>query len=126
MGSGWGPTITLSQNEGALKLEWAIFSRGDLQPPLVFTYLFDGSEHVNAFMMGRGLEKQASRTKWDGSKLVITTTQAFPNLVPGQTVQSVVTRTLSLESPTSLVVETTRSGALGGQPSTTRTVYTKG
>ena len=125
MGSGWGTTITLSQNSSALTLEWAIFSRADLQPPLTFVYPFDGADHVNAFMMGRGNERQVSRSTWNGTKLVIVTTQSFPNLVPGQTVESVVTRTLSLDSPTSLIVETTRNGVLGGRASTTRTTYTK-
>jgi hypothetical protein len=126
MGSGWGTTITLTQSDSVLSLEWVIFSRGDLQPPLTFVYPLDGSERTNAFMMGRGLEKQVSRCAWNGASLVITTTQAFPNLVAGRSVESVVKRTLTLESPSSLVVETTRSAALGGQPSTTRPVYTKG
>jgi hypothetical protein len=126
MGSGWGSTITLSQSASALTVEWAYYSRSDLQPPLVFVYPLDGSEKTNTLMMGRGFEKQVSRTSWDGAKLVITTTQDFPNLVAGQTVKSVMTRTLTLESPTSLVVETTRNGVLGAKASTTRTVYTKG
>src|SRR5215510_6828418 len=126
MGSGWGSTITLTQSTTALTLEWVIFTRGDLKPPLTFLYPLDGSEHTNAFMMGRGTEKQISRASWDGGKLVITTKQSFPNLVEGQTVETVVTRTLSLASPTTLVVETTRNGVLGGNASTTRTVYTKG
>jgi len=126
MGSGWGTTITLSQNASALTVEWAYYSRSDLQPPLVFVYPLDGSEKTNTLMLGRGFEKQVSRTAWDGMKLVITTTQDFPNLVAGQTTKSVMTRTLTLESPTSLVVETTRNGVLGAKPSTTRTVYTKG
>jgi hypothetical protein len=37
-----------------------------------------------------------------------------------------VKRTLSLEAPTSLVVETTIGGLLGGPPTTSRTVYTRG
>jgi hypothetical protein len=125
MGSGWGSTITLSQNASALTLEWAYYSTSDLQPPLVFVFPLDGSEKVNTLMMGRGFEKQVSRTAWDGTKLIITTNQDFPNLVAGKTVTSVVTRTLTLESPTSLVVETNRGAVLGGQASTTRTVYTK-
>jgi hypothetical protein len=32
---------------------------------------------------------------------------------------------LTLASPTSLIIETTRSGVLGGPPATTRTVYRK-
>ena len=126
MGSGWGSTITIIQTPMALALEWPIFSRGDLQPPLTFVYPFDGSEKTNAFMMGRGLEEQVSRTVWEAGKLVITTTQVFLNLAPGQKITTRVVRTLSLESPTSMVVETMRSGVLGGQSSTTRTVYTKG
>jgi hypothetical protein len=125
-GSGWGATITMSQSASALTVEWAYYSRSDLQPPLVFVYPLDGSEKTNTLMLGRGFEKQVSRTAWDGAKLVITTTQDFPNLVAGQTVKSVMTRTLTLESPTSLVVETVRSGVLGAKASTTRTVYTKG
>src|SRR5262245_27641134 len=126
MGSGWGNTITLTQNATALTLEWVIFSRGHLQPRLSFVYPLDGSQHTNAFMMGRVTEKQISRASWDSGKLVITTKQSFPNLVEGQSVETVVTRTLSLESPTTLVVETTRNGVLGGNASTTRTVYTRG
>jgi len=91
----------------------------------VFVYPLDGSEKTNTLMMGRGLEKQVSRTAWNGDKLVITTTQAFSDLVPGQTVMTTVVRTLSLQSPTSMLVETTRSGVLGGRPSTTQTVYKK-
>jgi hypothetical protein len=126
MGSGWGTTITFTQTPTTLTLEWPYYTRGDLQPPLVFVYPLDGSAKTNTLMLGRGLEKQESRTSWDGNKLVIVTTQDFPNLVPGQVVNTRVTRTLTLESPTSLVVETTRSGVLGGKESSTKTVYTKG
>jgi len=125
MGSGWGSTITLTQSASALTLEWVYYSTSDLQPPLVFVFPLDGSEKTHTLMMGRGFEKQTSRAVWDDAKIVITTSQDFPNLVAGKTVTSVVTRTLILESPTSLVVETNRSGVLGAQASTTRTVYTK-
>jgi hypothetical protein len=126
MGSGWGTTITFTQTPSALTLEWPYYSRGDLQAPLVFVYPLDGSAKTNTLMLGRGFEKQESRTSWDGNKLVIVTTQDFPNLVPGQVVSTRMTRTLTLESPTSLVVETIRSGVLGGKASSTKTVYTKG
>jgi len=76
-------------------------------------------------MMGRGIQTQTSKTAWDGDKLVITTTHAFTHPETGQQMTSEVKQTLSLESPTSLIVETTRSGVLGGPPSTTRTVYRK-
>jgi hypothetical protein len=39
--------------------------------------------------------------------------------------KSEVKQTLTLASPTQLIVETTRSGVLGGAPTTTKTVYKK-
>jgi hypothetical protein len=114
-----------------LTLERVFFSRGDLQPRLKFLYSLDGSETRNAVMMGRGLQEQVSRTSWEGDKLVITTVYSFVNPEDGRPETQEVTQTLSLQSsrsparPPSLVVETTRSGVLGGPSSSTRTVYTK-
>lgn len=125
MGSGWGSHITIAQDASRLTVEYAFFTRGDMQPPLKFVYAFDGSETKNTVMMGRGIQAQTSKTAWDGDKLVITTTHNFDNPASGQPMKIEVKQTLSLESPTSLVVETTRSGVLGGPPSTTRTVYKK-
>ncbi len=76
-------------------------------------------------MMGRGIQTQTSKTAWDGDKLVITTVHNFENPANGQPMKIEVKQTLSLESPTTLIVETARSGVLGGPPSTTRTVYRK-
>src|SRR5262245_55208650 len=47
MGSGWGATITIAQDTKRLSVEYAVFSRYDLQPPLTFTYPLDGSEGKN-------------------------------------------------------------------------------
>src|SRR6185503_16050349 len=41
MGSGWGATITIAQETNRLSVEYTIFSRYDLQPPLKFTYPLD-------------------------------------------------------------------------------------
>jgi hypothetical protein len=125
MGSGWGNTITISQTPSTLVVEYAFFARGDMQAPLKFMYSLAGAETTNAVMMGRGLQQETSRTSWDGSKLVITTTSAYPSPADGKPIASEVKRTLSLESPTTLVVETTRSGTLGGAPTTARAVYKK-
>ena len=76
-------------------------------------------------MMGRGIQVQTSKTAWEADKLVITTTHPFTHPATGQTLTSEVKQTLSLVSPTSLLIETTRSGVLGGSSSTTRTVYRK-
>jgi hypothetical protein len=124
MGSGWGSPITVTQDAARLTVEYAFFSRGDMQPPLKFVFALDGTETKNTVMMGNGIQGQLSKTQWDGDKLVITTIHSFRNPDNGQPMTSEVRQTLSLESDT-LVVETTRSGVLGGAASTTRTTYTK-
>jgi hypothetical protein len=126
LGSGWGRSITIAQDDRTLTVVWPLFSAYDLQPPLRFVYALDGSESVNAVMMGRGTQRTRSHATWAGSSLVITTVHAFTDPATGRPVESDVRQTLTLESPTSLVIETVRGGALGGPPSTTRTVYTKG
>jgi hypothetical protein len=125
MGSGWGPTITVAQAANRLTVEYQFFARGDMQPPLKFVYALDGSESKNSVMMGRGIQVQTSKTAWDGDKLIITTVHTFENPADGKPTKVEVKQTLSLESPTALIVETTRGGVLGGPPSTTRTVYRK-
>ena len=125
MGSGWGPTILIAQDAKALVVECVVFSRYDLQPQPRFAYALDGSESRNTVMMGRGLQVQSSRARWEGQSLVITTQHTFDDPVSRKPLTIEVTQKVSLESPTALVVEATRGGALGGRPSTTRTVYTK-
>ena len=81
--------------------------------------------------MGRGMEVQVSTTAWENDKLIITTLHTVPDAEEGRTVRCVVTQTLLFQPPrqavgeSSLVVETTRCGVLGGLPSTTRTVYAR-
>ena len=125
MGSGWGSTLTITQNATRLTVEYMFFSRGDMQPPLKFVYALDGSETKNSVMMGHGIQVQPSKTKWDGDKLVIVTTHTFINPETNKPQTIDVTQTLSLESPASLVVETTRSAVLGGPATATKTVYRK-
>ena len=126
MGSGWGSTITIAQDAKRLSVEYVVFSRYDLQPPLTLTYPLDGSEGQNKLVtMGRGEQIESSRTRWDGQVLVIVTTSRVTDRGAGQPFTTEVTRKLWLESPTALVVEVTRAGVLGGQASTTRSVYRK-
>ena len=125
MGSGWGSTISIAQDAGRLTVEYSVFGRGDMQPPLRFVYALDGSETRNSVMMGRGIQGETSKTAWDGEKLIITTVHGFADPTSGKPMTQTVKRTLWLETPGTLVVETTRSGVLGGPSSTTRTVYTK-
>ena len=125
MGSGWGSTITIAQDAKRLSVEYVVFSRYDLQPPLTFTYPLDGSEGQNTVTMGRGEQIESSHARWDGQALVIVTTSRVTDRGARQPFTTEVTRKLWLESPTTLVVEVTRAGVLGGQASTTRSVYRK-
>ncbi len=125
MGSGWGTDISVTQDPTTLTIEYAQFARSDMQPPMKFVYRLDGSESRNTINMGRGPQQQLSRTAWDGSKLVITTSHSFKTSQGSETMTSETRQVLSLESPASLVVETTRSAVMGGQPSTTKTMYRK-
>lgn len=125
MGSGWGPTITITQDRKRLKVEYAFFSRYDLQPSLSFIYPLDGSEGRNTVTMGRGEQVETSTAHWNGQSLVITTTYHVNDHAVGKPFTEEVTRTLSLESPTTMIVDVTRAGVLGGPASKTRVVYKK-
>ena len=125
MGSGWGSTITITQNAATFTVEYTFFSRGDLQPPLRFVYDLTGKPTTNTVMMGRGMQTQIARAKWDGAKLVITTTHMVTDPATGKSVPADVTQTLMLESPASLVVETVRAGVLGADATTTKSTYRK-
>jgi hypothetical protein len=125
MGSGWGSTITITQDAARLTVEYVFFGRGDLQPPLKFVYALDGSETKNSVMMGRGVQEQVSKTAWEGDTLVITTTHRFTDPATGKPMTEDVKQALTLESPTALIVETTRAGVLGGPSTATKTTYKK-
>jgi hypothetical protein len=93
---------------------------------LKFVYALDGSESKNTVMMGRGAEMRSSRATWHGAALNITTIYTLPDPTTGKPFTTEVKQRLTLASPTSLVVEVTRSGALGGAPTTAKAVYRKG
>jgi hypothetical protein len=126
MGSGWGSPITLKQDAKLLVVEHQMFSRYDLQQPLRYVYALDGSETRYSIMMSHTTQVRRSRAIWKGATLEITT--IYPVVDPDTDKTSTVTTTqrLSLETPTTLVVETTRAAAFGGKPTTSRTVYRKG
>jgi len=125
LGSGWGSTITIVQDSKRLRVEYAIFSQYDLQPPLTFTYPLDGSVGRNTVMLGRGEQVESARARWDGQTLIIVTTSQIADRGVAKPFTADSTRKLWLESPTTLVVEVTRAGVLGGPASTTRSVYRK-
>lgn len=125
MGSGWGSPITITQDAAQLVVEQALFNRYDAQSQPRFRYALDGSETANAAMMGHTTQVRRSRAAWDGQALRITT--QYPGIDPasGKPFTTDVTHRLRLESPTTLIIEVTRSAPLGGKATTTRTVYRK-
>lgn len=123
-GSGWGPEFEISQSADTLMVERDFFSRGDLQRPLRFRFALDGSETTNSVLMGRGEQVSTSTAAWQGGRLVVTTTHLVEASPAGGAMRVEVVRTLGLEGDT-LVIETVRSGVLGGPPSTTRAEYVR-
>ena len=125
MGSGWGATITIAQDAQKLSVEYEYFSRYDIQPPLKFIYPLN-AEGRNVVNLGRGDQVETAKARWDGRTLIITTTSRVTDRGMAQPFTMEVTRKLSLEAPTTLVVEVTRAGVLGGAATTTRSIYKKG
>ena len=126
MGSGWPNAITITQDASRLTVQYAFFGRGDMQPPTRIVYALDGSETANDVMMGRGIQTERSRARWDGNKLVITTTYAFANPATNAPETGTTSRTFSLDPNGALVLEVVRHGVLGGADTTTQTTYRKG
>jgi hypothetical protein len=124
-GSGWGSDITVTQDAATLTIEYAQYTRYDMQPLMKFVYRLDGSESKNTINMGRGPQEQISRVAWNGGKLVITTRHTFTPAPGGAAMSSETVHVLSLESPASLAIETTRGAVMGGEATTTKTIYKK-
>lgn len=123
MGSGWGTTLTFRQQATRLSVEYVYFSAYDLQPPLSFTFALDGSESRNGIMIGHATAEERSRTAWRGDTLVITTLTPAPPADDGRPRTAEMRQALHLDSPTTLVIETTRVGLGGAQTRTSRSVY---
>jgi len=96
-----------------------------MQPPMKFVYALDGTESKNTVLAGHGMQEQRSTTTWDGENLVITTVHSFVDPSTGKPAPSTIVQSLSLASPTSLVVTTTRKGVLGSPDTTAKTTYRK-
>jgi hypothetical protein len=125
MGSGWGPEVTITQDDSTLTVVYTYFHPRDMHPPLTFRYPLNGSAVTHTVNMGRGPQEQVSKASWRGASLAIATTHKFVNPADGREMTSEMTQVLALESPEALVIETTRPGVLGGAASTTRATYRK-
>ena len=123
MGSGWGSPLTVTQRPDSLIVQYTVFSTYDLQPPLRLAYALDGSETRNTVMISHAESVQRCKIAWQGSTLIITTLHPVPNLGRERVSVAEVRQALTLASPTSLIVETTRVGILGGPTTTTKTTY---
>jgi hypothetical protein len=113
-GGGWGTNPSITQDATSLTVEYM----GGGQNPAAqkFTVKLDGSDSKNSQNFGGNAMESVSKAKWDGNKLVITTSQEFN----GNKFET--TRALSLEGG-NLVVETT--SAARGTPTTTKVTYKK-
>lgn len=119
MGSGWGSPLTIRHQGNQLVVEYPHFGTYDLQPRLRFVFALDGSESRNAIMIGHAESVLRSRASWSDSTLVLTTSY------PGPTGNTEVRHTLTLASPTSLILETRRLGFGGEIVITIRSLYSK-
>jgi arylsulfatase len=132
LGSGWGDRISIIHNAERVDVERVFFVPREVQATVRYRFLLDGSETENVVTLGRSGPAPTSTAAWDGDRLVMTTTYRFQDPGSRQWHTSEVVQTMWLQpangtpfEPT-LVVETVRGSALGGPPSTTRTVYRRG
>ncbi len=132
LGSGWGDQIVIRQTPDNLEVERVVFTPREFQPLVKYHYTLNGSKTENPIYTGRTGKAPVSTTSWEANRLVITTMYPFQDPKSGQWLEQKVTQTLWLQPPASspwestMVVETTRAGVLGGLSSTNRTVYTRG
>ena len=113
MGGGLGQEFTAAQDDKTLTVTTNNPQLGELKS----VYNLDGSESKNPLNFGGQTVDRVSKVKWDGAKLVITTTISFN----GNPTES--TQTWSLDSSGSLVVES--SSNFTGTPTTTKVTYKK-
>jgi hypothetical protein len=125
IGSGWLTPFTITQTATQLTVEYMFFGRGDMQPPLRHVFALDGSETQNTMMMGRGQQVQVTTAAWDGDKLVLKTVHTLTDPTSGKPITMRVTQILTLESPTTLVVEVASDGVMGGKPTSSKWTYQK-
>ncbi len=112
---GFGQEATVTQDATTLTV-----TRTTQMGEIKSVYKLDGSESTNTLNFGGNSLDQVSKVKWDGPKLVITTSMNFGGN-PSET-----TTTLSLDPSGKLTVESTRPDFRGGgAPITTTTTYEK-
>lgn len=58
VGSGWGSTISITQDDRQLTVEYAFFERRDMQPPLSFVFALGGRSCAGTLFVCRASEVQ--------------------------------------------------------------------
>ncbi|HVQ42672.1 MAG TPA: hypothetical protein VMS54_10705 [Vicinamibacterales bacterium] len=111
---GLGQVFSAEQNDKTLNVATTNEQIGEMKA----VYNLDGSESKNPISFNGQSVDRVSKAKWDGAKLVITTTINFN----GNAVES--TQAWSLDATGNLIVETTSS--FTGTPTTTKATYKKG
>jgi hypothetical protein len=112
-GMGLGQALTAAQDEKTLTVITSNPQVGDIKA----VYNLDGSETKNPITFGGNTVDRTSKVKWDGAKLVITSTSNFQ----GNAVET--TQAWSLDASGTLTVESTNN--FGGTPTTTKAQYKK-
>jgi hypothetical protein len=111
---GLGQTFTASQDEKTL----TVITNNPQVGEIKAVYNLDGSETKNPISFGGNTVDRTSKVKWDGAKLIITSTSNFQ----GNAVET--TQAWSLDASGTLTVESTSN--FGGNPTTTKAQYKKG
>jgi hypothetical protein len=124
-GSGWGSPLTITQQPTGLTIQYQPFSSYDLQPPLQLRFALDGSSSTNTVMLGHSAVVLRSSAVWVSDTLVITMRYPVPLGADARTADVQVRQSLHLESPTTLVIETTRSGILEAPTTSSRSTWTR-
>ena len=113
---GMGASFTIAQDDKTLTV-----TRQVQGTDVKSVYNLDGSDSKNTMNMGGNAMEQVSKAKWDGNKLVVTTSINFN----GTAVE--LGTTYSLDATGNLVVESTRPDFQGGgAPTKTTATYKKG
>jgi hypothetical protein len=111
---GLGQAFTATQDEKTLTVVTSNPQIGEIKA----VYNLDGSESKNPITFGGNTVDRTSKVKWDGAKLIITSTSNFQ----GNAVET--TQAWSLDAAGMLTVESTSN--FGGNPTTTKAQYKKG
>ena len=112
MADGLGQAFTATQDEKTMTVV-STTQMGEIKS----VYNLDGSETKNPITLGGQTVDRTSKVKWDGAKLIVTSTSNFQ----GNAAET--TQVWSLDAAGTLTVESTNN--FSGTPTTTKAQYKK-